>query len=620
MAAIFLFLASTAFAQSTEKSGKNPAEDLPAHITRATWFGERADWSHDGKKILFIEKTYGDAYEIELATKIIRPVTHHYPHLGYTRALYLANGDILLSGPETFDPKNPGPSRVQCYLYVLDRSLTKPPVPLGTKCSEGPAVSRKLLHIAWTHVSGQYPEQLPAGVSQMFEADIMYENGVPKLANQKLIIDSRNLSFKCTMETQNFRPPEERELTFSAYGHQGTDVCGIDLATKKVVNYSNAPNQYDEPEGIFPDGKFTLVECDRQNHQGSGHVDLWKLKLDGSGQMERLTYFSDYPGNKASNPVVSDDGRFVAFQAAKSRDPAGVGYGIFIYDTAMAKRLSGLQNQETYVSVPSFPQLPGAWTLGQVSAASIDSEGNIFVFHRGEHPILVFDKTGKFLRSFGDGLFKSAHGLRLDKDDNVWVTDNANHTVTKFSHDGKIIFSLGVKDVPGNDARHFNKPTDVAFAPNGDFFVSDGYGNSRVVKFDHDGKFLFAWGKKGKGPGEFNLPHAVRLDSKGLVYVADRENDRIQVFDQNGKFQRQFGGFAPFGLFITPDDTVFVADGRANRILKMTKDGNIITSWGNLGSELGNFNMPHGIAVDSDGAAYVTEINGKRVQKFKKKN
>ncbi len=115
-------------------------------------------------------------------------------------------------------------------------------------------------------------------------------------------------------------------------------MCGIDLATKKVTNYSNAPGQYDEPEGIFPDGKFTLVESDRQNRQGSGHVDLWKLALDGSGRMERLTFFSDYPGYKASNPVVSDDGRLMAFQMAKSREAAGVGHGIFLYDFAKAAR------------------------------------------------------------------------------------------------------------------------------------------------------------------------------------------------------------------------------------------------------------------------------------------
>ena len=130
----------------------------------------------------------------------------------------------------------------------------------------------------------------------MLEADIVYQDGKPRLANQRTIIESKDLPFQCTMETQNFRPPDEQELTFSAYGHQGTDVCGINLVTRKIVNYSNAPGQYDEPEGIFPDGLHTLVECDRQNLKGDGYVDLWKLKLDGSGAYERLTHFSDYPG------------------------------------------------------------------------------------------------------------------------------------------------------------------------------------------------------------------------------------------------------------------------------------------------------------------------------------
>jgi len=320
------------------KPGDSPADHLPAHITQVTWFGERADWSHDGKKILFLTKTFGDAMELDLATKVIRNLTAHYPHHGYTRALYLANGDILLSGPAAFDPKKVGEARAQCFLHVLDKTLTKPAAPLGTKCSEGPAVSRKRMHIAWTHVAAEYPDEMPAGSSRLQEADIVYEEGKPKLANQRLIIDSRDLPFKCTMETQNFRPPEEKELTFSAYGYQGTDVCAVDLVTKKVVNYSNSPGQYDEPEGIYPDGQFTLVECDKQNLKGPGYIDLWKLKLDGSGHYERLTYFSDYPGYKASNPVVSDDGKFIAFQMAKSRDAAGIGHGIFVYDIEKAKR------------------------------------------------------------------------------------------------------------------------------------------------------------------------------------------------------------------------------------------------------------------------------------------
>ncbi len=317
-------------------AGDSPADHLPPYITQVTGFGERADWSHDGQKLLFLSKTFGDAMELDLRTKQIRNLTAHYPHCGYTRALYLTNGDVLLSGPEAFDPKNSHHAREQCWLYVLDRSLAKPAAPLGTKCSEGPAVSRSRMHVAWTHVAAEYPQEMAAGSSRMQEADIVYEDGKPKLANQKLIVNSADLPFKCTLETQNFRPPGEEELTFSAYGHQGTDVCGINLVTKKVTNYSDSPGQYDEPEGIYPDGQFTLVECDKHHHQGPNHVDLWKLKLDGTGYVERLTHFSDYPGYKASNPVVSDDGAFIAFQMARSRDAAGVGQGIFINDLKRA--------------------------------------------------------------------------------------------------------------------------------------------------------------------------------------------------------------------------------------------------------------------------------------------
>jgi Tol biopolymer transport system component len=325
-------------AAAERNRSQSPTDHLPPHIKQVTWFGERADWSPDGRKILFLSKTFGDAMELDLRSGRIRNLTAHFPHHGYTRALYLANGDVLLSGPDSFDTRKPGEARVQCWLFVLDASASRPAVALGTKCSEGPAVSRKRLHIAWTHVAAQYPDTMPAGSSRMQEADVLYEDGKPRLGEQKLIIDSRDLPFTCTMETQNFRPPGETELTFSAYGYQGTDVCGIDLLTRKVVNYSDSPGQYDEPEGIYPDGKYTLVECDKQNLKGSGHIDLWKLKLDGSKTYERLTYFSDYPGYKASNPVVSDDGKFIAFQMARSSESAGVGHGLFVYDIAKAAK------------------------------------------------------------------------------------------------------------------------------------------------------------------------------------------------------------------------------------------------------------------------------------------
>lgn len=302
--------------------GTSPLDELPSYIRRVTHFGQRADWSHDGKRLLFIEKTFGDVYEIELATGIIRAMTHRYFHEGYTRALYLSNGDILLSGARTFDAEDPWPSRSEknAELWVLRKDLSKPPVPLGEKCSEGPAVSRRRLHIAWTQGGAFY------------EADVASDDGVPRLANKKKILDKKDLPFDCGLETQNFRPPEERELIFSAYGYQGSEVMGLNLDTGRVTNYSKAPNQYDEPEGIFPDGRHTLVECDRHSRKGSQHVDLYKLALDGSGNTERITRFADYPGYKASNPVVSDDGRYIAFQFARVGDPAGVGRGLFILD------------------------------------------------------------------------------------------------------------------------------------------------------------------------------------------------------------------------------------------------------------------------------------------------
>ncbi len=319
--------------RAADEEPDSPLANLPPHIRRLTHFGERADWSHDGKRLLFLSKTFGDAYELELATGVIRPLTHHYFHAGYVRALYLSNGDILLSGAPKFDPSDPWAARWKTpELWVLSRKLDSPAVPLGVRCAEGPAVSRKSLRIAWTINHQLYPDDLPAGASQIWMADIVYQQGKPTLANKRKVLDSRDLPFRCGLETQNFRPPEENELTFSAYGYQGTEVMGVDLKTGKVTNYSNAPNQYDEPEGIFPDGKFTCVECDRHNPKGSQYIDIYKLALDGSGALQRLTYFNEGGKWKASNPVVSDDGRYMAFQAARVGDVAGVGRGILLYD------------------------------------------------------------------------------------------------------------------------------------------------------------------------------------------------------------------------------------------------------------------------------------------------
>ncbi len=320
--ALVTLLMTICYGQTSIIEGVSPLDELPGYIKQVTHFGQRADFSHDGKRILFLEKTFGDVYEVELSTKIIRAMTHRYYHEGYTRALYLANGDILLSGARKFDTNNPQASRSEknAELWVLKKDLSGPPVPLGEKCSEGPAVSRRNMRIAWTQGGAFYM------------ADIVYENGKPGLANRKKILDRRDLPFETGLETQNFRPPDEKELIFSAYGYQGTEVMGLDIETGKVVNYSQAPNQYDEPEGIFPDGKHTLVECDKHSGKGIHYNDIYKLALNGSGQTERMTFFADYPGYKSTNPVVSDDGRYMAFQFAKRGDTAGVGRGILVFD------------------------------------------------------------------------------------------------------------------------------------------------------------------------------------------------------------------------------------------------------------------------------------------------
>jgi dipeptidyl aminopeptidase/acylaminoacyl peptidase len=336
---IFVGLAIVAVAASGESvETGNPTEHLPPQSRQLTSFGERPDWSPDGKRILFLTKTFGDAMELDVVTGAIRNLTAFYPHYGYTRALYLANGDILLSGPVVFDPKKAGQARNECQLFILDKAGARPPQPLGVRCNEGPAVSRHRLHLAWTEWTPPGPGDANLSSSIMYEAEIDYAPSGPQLTARRLIVDGRNLPFRCTMETQNFRPPAETELTFSAYteGGRKSDVCGIDLRTGKVTKYTDSADTYDEPEGIYPDGLYTLVECDRQNHLGPGHIDLWRLKLDGSGEYVRLTHFSDFPNYKASNPVVSDDGRYIAFQMGRAGEAAGVGHGIFLYDLSMA--------------------------------------------------------------------------------------------------------------------------------------------------------------------------------------------------------------------------------------------------------------------------------------------
>ncbi|MCW5980830.1 MAG: hypothetical protein KIT09_22305 [Bryobacteraceae bacterium] len=285
-----------------------------------------------------------------------------------------------------------------------------------------------------------------------------------------------------------------------------------------------------------------------------------------------------------------------------------------------------------YQVVHGWPQLPDGFALKETAGVDVDSHGHVFVFHRGHRPLLCLDgETGKIVASWGDTMFGTPHGLNVDSKDNVWVTDIKRHQVLKFSHDGELLMTLGAREVPGLDPKHFNMPTDVVVAPSGEFYVSDGYGNSRVVKFAAEGTYLSEWGTKGDKPGEFDTPHGIALDAQGRVYVADRGNARIQVFEGNGKLLRVWKSEElgrPWGVDVGADGFLYVADGgdlrqtpepfERNRALKLDLNGKIVAKWGSFGSYDGQFYWAHDIAAGGDGSVYVGDVwLGMRVQKFR---
>jgi DNA-binding beta-propeller fold protein YncE len=260
--------------------------------------------------------------------------------------------------------------------------------------------------------------------------------------------------------------------------------------------------------------------------------------------------------------------------------------------------------------------MPNGWKFGRVSAVATNAAGEVFVFQRGPKadPIVVFDSNGKYLRSWGKGMFGNPHAIRVDKGGNVWITDNGDHQVMKFTPKGELLLTLGIKGKAGETPETFNKPTDIAWAPNGDFYVSDGYGNSRVVKFTGQGKYIKAFGKRGTGPGEFNLPHSVAVDAKGQVYVADRENNRVQVFDADGKFLKQWPHLGSCqNLFITPNQELWAMAYRDAVEIRTydTLSGRITKVDLGTGKILGSMESPgHWIDVSRTGDIYVGSLTG----------
>jgi DNA-binding beta-propeller fold protein YncE len=261
-----------------------------------------------------------------------------------------------------------------------------------------------------------------------------------------------------------------------------------------------------------------------------------------------------------------------------------------------------------------FVDFPAETKLDAVSAVAVDREDNVYVLQRGTPPVLVFDSAGKYLRGFGDGLFKVPHGLRFDRDYNLWTTDNGNHVLRKFSREGKLLHTMGAEGKAAGGKDGFRAPDDLVFDSQGNMYVADS-GNARIAKFGSDGNFLMQWGSKGKADGQFATAHGLAIDREDRIYVADRGNKRVQVFDREGKHLANWSGFGnPFGLIVIGEE-LLASEGDIHKIFHLKLgSGEIATSWGN-GEVL---KLPHLMAGDSKGTLYVAEVNGKRVQKFVK--
>jgi sugar lactone lactonase YvrE len=290
-----------------------------------------------------------------------------------------------------------------------------------------------------------------------------------------------------------------------------------------------------------------------------------------------------------------------------------------------------------YRLAEGWAQLPANIKFGAVISVDVDPKGNIWVFHRADPMILEFAPSGKFLKSLNNLTFVQAHGMTIDREGNIWVTDGQTkdgkgQQVFKLNQDGKVLMTLGKAGVAAEGPDTFNGPTDVVIAPNGDIFVSDGHlmnANGRIVKFSKDGKFIKAWGKRGKGPGEMDTPHSITMDSRGRLFVADRANNRVQIFDQDGKFIDQWKQFGrPSGIYIDKNDTIYVVDSQSNAMLNpgfkrglrvgSAKDGKVTAlvpfvepdpdKNANAGME--------GVTADAMGNIYVGETSTMTLKKF----
>jgi hypothetical protein len=292
----------------------------------------------------------------------------------------------------------------------------------------------------------------------------------------------------------------------------------------------------------------------------------------------------------------------------------------------------------SYKVDPAWPVRPKHVEWGHMPGVAVDAHDNVWLFTRAKPPVQAYGPDGKYIMGWGDKEIGKAHHIKFDGDGNIWVADIDLHVVMQFTPQGKLLKTLGTRARAGKDETHLNMPTDMAITPGGDVFVSDGYGNARIVHFDKDGKFVKAWGKLGSKPGEFSIPHAIVVDSKGRLYVADRNNVRVQVFDQEGKLLDVWSDVVtPWGFWITKNDDIWVCGSspmpwrsedealgcppKDQVFMRFDTAGRMRQLWtipkAEDGKEKpGELNWVHGMALDSKGNIYAGDIIGQRAQKF----
>lgn len=334
---IFLLLSSSLHAQRQHGS---PLDALPANMEMLTHFGERADFSPDNQRVAFMDKSFGDAFVIDVKSRVIRCLTCNVPAAAFLRVMHLANGDYILIGPEKFVDTKTSRERDN-ELWYLSSKAGSVPVRLGERMHEGAAISKRSMLISFSETALDHPE-FPKDYSRLMVAEVDLSGAAPRLVNTRKVYESFDNS--CDLEAQDFYD-NDAKMTFTCYVAKGrpkgasvlAKVMGIDLKTGKVTDFSQSPESYNECEGIFPDGQYTAVEGDRQVEQlggehGGHNIDIYKLRLDGTGKdFVRMTHFNDYEEWKASNPVISTDGRLMAFQVAHTTEAAGVGHGLMLF-------------------------------------------------------------------------------------------------------------------------------------------------------------------------------------------------------------------------------------------------------------------------------------------------